>query len=125
MRCHFLRVLERAPGDEAMDVRMVLQVLAPGMEHGDKADLGAEMTSVGGDPTQRLGGRLEQDRVNRLLVLEGDFGSRRRQREHDMEIRRGQQFALPLSQPRGAGRALAFRAIAGPGEGRGRLRHEL
>jgi hypothetical protein len=32
-----------------MDVRMVLQILAPSMEHGDKADLGAEMAPVGGN----------------------------------------------------------------------------
>jgi hypothetical protein len=57
-------------------VRVLLQVLAPGVEHSDEADLGAEMTSVGGDGTQRLGCRLEQGGVDRFLVLEGDFGSR-------------------------------------------------
>jgi hypothetical protein len=61
-----------------MDVRMVLQVLAPGMEQGDKTDLGAEMAPVGGDRAQCLGCRLEQDRVDRCLVVEGDFGGRRR-----------------------------------------------
>jgi hypothetical protein len=57
-------------------VRVLLQVLAPGVEHGDKADLGAEMTPVGGDRAQRLGRRLEQDGVDRGLVLEGNFGRR-------------------------------------------------
>ena len=95
-----------------MDVRMVLQVLAPGVEHGDEADLGAEMARIGGDRAQRLGRRLEQDGVDRRLVLEGDFGGRRRQREDDVEIRHRQQFGLPLGQPRGARRALAFRAMA-------------
>ena len=42
-----------------MDVRMVLQVLAPGVEHGDETDLGAEMAPVGSDRAQRLGRSLE------------------------------------------------------------------
>ena len=39
------RAVERqaAAGHDAMDVRMMVQVLAPGMEHGDEADLGAEV----------------------------------------------------------------------------------
>jgi hypothetical protein len=57
-----------------MDVRMVLQVLAPGVEHGNETDLGTEMAPVGGDRAQRRGCHLEQDRVNRFFVLEGDFG---------------------------------------------------
>ena len=60
---------------------------------------------------QRLGRRPEQDGVDRLLVLEGDLGDRRRQREHDMEIRHRQQLGLPGGQPCGAGLALALRAM--------------
>ena len=56
---------------------MMLQGLAPGVEHGDEADLGAEMLGIGGDRAQRLGRRPEQDGVDRLLVLEGDLGDRR------------------------------------------------
>ena len=40
---------QAAARDEAMDMWMVLEVLTPRMEHGDKADLGAEMAPVGGD----------------------------------------------------------------------------
>jgi hypothetical protein len=40
---------------------MVVQVLAPGVEHRDEADLGAEMLRVGGDGPQRLGCGSEQD----------------------------------------------------------------
>jgi hypothetical protein len=38
-----------------MDMRVMLQGLAPGVEHGDEADLGAEVLRVGSDPAQRLG----------------------------------------------------------------------
>ena len=42
-----------------MNMRMVLQVLAPGVEHGDETDFGAEMTRIGGDRAQRFSRRLE------------------------------------------------------------------
>ena len=61
-----------------MHVRMALQVLAPGVEHSDKADLGAEMARIGGDRAQCFGRGPEQDGVDRCLVLERDFGGRRR-----------------------------------------------
>jgi hypothetical protein len=67
---------------------------------------------MGGDCVQRLGRGLEQDGVDRRLVLEGDFGGRRRQCEHDVEIWHRQQFGLALGQPRCPRRALAFRAMA-------------
>jgi hypothetical protein len=69
-----------------MDMRMVLQVLAPCMQHGDKADLGTEMLWIGRDHAQRLGRRLKQDRIGHFLVLEGDFSRWRRQCEDDVEI---------------------------------------
>jgi hypothetical protein len=97
-----------------MDVRMVMQVLAPGVEHGDEADLGAEMLWVGADRAERLGRCLEQDGVDRLLVLERDLGDRRRQREHDMEIRRRQQLGLPGRQPFGTRLPLTLRAVPVP-----------
>src|SRR3954447_15882171 len=94
-----------------MDVRMVLQVLAPGMEHSDEADLGAEMARIGGDRAQCFGRRPEQDGIDRGLVLESDFGGRRRQGEDDVEIRHRQQFGLSFDYPGGARRSLAFRAM--------------
>src|SRR5271167_1418013 len=40
---------EPTGGDEAMQVRMVAQVLAPGMEYGEHSDAGTEMAWIGGD----------------------------------------------------------------------------
>ena len=61
--------------------------------------------------SQRLGGGLEQDGVDDGLVLEGDRGDRRRQREDDVEIGNRQQLGLPRGEPRGAGSPLALRAV--------------
>ena len=46
-----------ATGDDAVDVRMMVQVLPPGVQHRDDTDLGAEMLGIGGDGAQRLGRR--------------------------------------------------------------------
>src|SRR3954452_1898349 len=35
--------------NDAVDVRMMLQLLIPGMEHAEEADLSSEMLRVGGD----------------------------------------------------------------------------
>ena len=40
---------EAAAGDNAVQVRMVKHLLAPGMEHGEEADGGAEVLRVGGN----------------------------------------------------------------------------
>lgn len=45
--------------DYTMDVRMKKQVLAPSVEHGKKADLGAKMFGVGGNLEQGLCGGAE------------------------------------------------------------------
>ena len=77
-----------------MDMRVVGQRLAPGVQHGEDADLGAELRGFGGERGQGLGGGAEQDRVDGGLVLEGDGGDRRRQGEDDVEIGNRQQFGL-------------------------------
>ena len=59
---------------------------APGVEHGGDADLGAQMLGVGRDRERRLGRCLEQQIVDHGLVLVGDVGDRRRQREDDVEV---------------------------------------
>src|SRR3954454_11983397 len=49
---------------DAMEVGMVVKILAPAVQHRDEADLCAEMPGIRGDGAQRLGGRLEQDLVD-------------------------------------------------------------
>jgi len=61
---------------------------------------------------QGLGRRPEQDGVDCLLVLEGDLGHRRRQGEHDVEVRHRQQFGLSVGEPLGARLPLALRAVS-------------
>jgi hypothetical protein len=75
-----------AAGNDTMDVRMVLQGLAPGVENHGRAELGAEMSRIGGDGGERLGRRVEQDRVDKGLVLEGDLADRCRSAKQNVGL---------------------------------------
>ena len=66
-----------AARNKKMHVRVVQQVLPPGVQHAQEADLRAEMLWVGGDLAQRLRRRPEQDVVDHGLVLERDGGDQR------------------------------------------------
>ena len=65
---------------------MMGQRRSPGVEHGGQADAGAEMLGVAGDGDQGLGGGLEQDAIDRRLVVVGDVGDRHRQGEDHMIV---------------------------------------
>ena len=90
---------DAAARHDDVHMRMMGERRAPGVEHGGEADAGAEMLGIGGDGDERLGRGLEQDAVDHGLVLVGDVGDRRRQREHDVVVRHRQQLGLALGQP--------------------------
>lgn len=46
---------------------MIVEVLTPGMQHRDKADLGAQMSGIVSDPAQHLGEGAKQDRIDQSL----------------------------------------------------------
>ncbi len=85
---------------------------APAVQDRGDADAGAKMTWVGGDGRHRLGRGLEQQAIDRRLVLEGDVGDLGRQREHDMEVADRQQVGLALGEPGARGRTLAARTMS-------------
>src|SRR2546425_144682 len=52
---------ESAAGYDAMDMRMMIELLSPGVQDGDDADVGTEVLWIGSDRGQRLGhGRKQQ-----------------------------------------------------------------
>ena len=71
-------------------MRVLGECRAPGVEDRERADAGAEVLGIGRDGDQGLGRSLEQDVVDRGLVVVGDVGDLRRQREHDVEVRHRQ-----------------------------------
>ena len=54
-----------------MNMGMVREVLSPGVEHGEEADLSTPMSGMGSDLEQRLRGGRQEKRVDKLGVLQG------------------------------------------------------
>ena len=108
------RIVQRqaAAGNDDVDVRMVGQRRAPGVQYGGQADARAQMLRVGGDRGQRLRGGPEQEVVDGGLVLERDGADRRRQGEDDVVIGNRQEFGLAVFQPFPRRGRLALRAVA-------------
>jgi hypothetical protein len=77
-------------------MRVMGECRAPGVQHGSKADPRAEVLRVGRDRDQRLGGGFEQDVVKDSLVVVGDVGNRRGQREHNVVVGHGPQLGFAL-----------------------------
>ena len=93
-------------------MRVMDERLAPGVEDGEEADLGAEMARVGGDRAERLGDSPEEETVDDGLVPDGDLGDPRRDGEGDVEVLGGQQVRPAPFEPRAAGQRLTARAVA-------------
>ncbi len=103
---------QAAAGNDDVDVRMVGQRRAPGVQYGGQADARAQMLRVGRDRGQRLGGGPEQEVVDGGLVLERDGADRRRQGEDDVVIGNRQEFGLAVFEPFPRRGRLALRAVA-------------
>src|SRR5580658_6629258 len=89
-----------------------MQVLTPGMQHGEKADGGAAVSGVGGDGEQSFRSGLKQDGVDLSRVLKRQAADLLWKRERGVEVGDRQELRLPLGEPLGAGRGLALGAVA-------------
>jgi len=106
-------VISREPTgrNHTVDVGMVPQVLSPGVEHAEKAYLGAKVARIGGDFQERGGAGLEEQAVDEALVLIGERRQLVREREDHMHVTDGQEFLIPLSQPAVARPGLTLGAV--------------
>lgn len=103
---------ETAAGDDAMDMRVMRHSLAPGVEHGDDADLGPQEPGFCSGRLQGLGRDAHQEAIDDGLVVEGDLGDGRRHGEDDVEVGDRQQIGDTRRDPFGPRRALALGAMA-------------
>lgn len=86
--------------------------LAPGVQHGEEADRGAEVARVGGYRPERVGDGSEEQAVDDGLVLGGDLGDGRGYGEDDVEVLGGQQVRAAPFEPLGARQRLAGWTVA-------------
>ena len=82
-----------------MDMRMEMEVLAPGVEHGQEADCRPQMFGVCGNREQGLGHRPEENAVDSPGILQCQAGDLLRQCKDYVEILYRQQLRLSLGQP--------------------------
>jgi hypothetical protein len=66
-------VIEREPSgrDHTVGVGMKAELLIPGVQHAEEADLGPEMSGIAGDLEKRFCTGTEQEIVDDLLVPQG------------------------------------------------------
>ena len=94
-----------------MQMRMMDQILAPGMENGEETDFGAEMLGIGGNESEGFGRGMEENAVNGPLVLQSDGGNLFRHCKNDMEVRSIEKLGLAVLNPLCASEGLALGAV--------------
>jgi hypothetical protein len=58
-------------GQDTRERRVMVQLLAPGVQHGETTDLGPEMLGGPGDVLERLGDGAKEEPLEQARVLEG------------------------------------------------------
>ena len=95
-----------------MQMGMMGELLAPGVEDGEEAELGTQVFGIGGNRMQSGGHGLEEQVVDYRFILQGQPGDRFRQGEDEVEVDDRQQLLLAGSNPAGFGQGLALGAMA-------------
>jgi len=105
-----------------MHMRVEFELLIPGVEHAQEADLGAQMLGIASDFEERFRTGLKQEMVQDLLVLQGERCQFMRQGEDNMDVAGGEKLLTTRLQPTVAGVGLTLRAVpvaaAAVGDGR-------
>jgi hypothetical protein len=90
----------------------MVQVLAPGVPHGEAPNLRAQMRGVQGDVLERLGDRAQEQAIEWAWVLKHQGTQVVRQSKDDRRVGRLAHLAFPGGEPRGLGRTMAFGTAA-------------
>ena len=102
---------QAARRDDAVDVRMMLEALPPGVEDHEAADGGTQAFRVRRDLEQRGGGRAKEEVVDDALVDERQPGERLGHGEDEVHVADRQELLLARRDPGVAGRRQALRTM--------------
>ena len=86
-----------------MQVRVMEQIRAPSVEHGEKADISTQVFGVSGDGAQSLRRSPEQDAIKHSLVLIGNRCNPLWYSKDQVEVLGVQKFGLAILEPLGPG----------------------
>ena len=87
------------------------QILPPGVEYGEEADLSTQVLGVGGDDLQCFRSGPEENAVNGFSVLKSDGGNLFRHRENNMEIIALEKLRFSFLDPLRSGQRLALGTV--------------
>src|ERR1700680_1452165 len=94
-----------------MDVRMKSELLSPGVQHAEEADLRTEVFWITCDLQKRFRTRAKQEIVDDLLILQGEWRQLARQGEDHMHIPRREKLLATRRKPAVASTGLTLRAV--------------
>ena len=108
-----LRVVGRRPPgrNDAVNMRMWFERLAPGVKNGQESNLRTEVLSIGCNLEKSLGASVEQQGEQYPFVLPDQRNERVWEGEDEMEVANRQQFILTLCHPLIASVGLALGAV--------------
>jgi hypothetical protein len=105
---------DAATRNDAVNVRVVMEVFAPCVQDSGDADVGTEVLAIGGNGGEGLGRSPKQQSVNLGLVLVGNRTDRGRKGENQVTVRHRKKFGFTRRKPYRRGRPLAFWAVPIP-----------
>ena len=111
---HPPRAISREPasGQDTMEMGMMVELLAPGVQHGEAADLGSEMLRVSSNVLKGLRDGAKEQPIEQARVLECQRPEVVRERKDHMTVGGLQELLFAGGEPRRLGRTVTFRAAA-------------
>ena len=103
---------ESSQRDGAVYMRMMQQVLSPGMQDAEETDLGAQMLGICGHLQKRGRDGTKEQIVKDALVPQNQRVQFARNREYHVEVTGCQKFTLPGGLPTLARLSLTLRTVA-------------
>ena len=94
-----------------MEMRMMVELLSPGMEHRQAAEVRPEMLGVASDVLERLCHRAKEHAVKHAGIVEAQGAEGVRQCQHHMNVGGVEHLTLPGGEPGGLGGAVALGAV--------------
>src|ERR1700687_921209 len=104
-------VRQATGGTNAMDMRAKLELLIPGVQDTEEADLRAEVFRIAGDFEKGFRTGAKQKIVDDLLVLQSQWCQLTRQREDYVNVARREKFSSTCGDPPFPRRGLTLRAV--------------
>jgi hypothetical protein len=98
-------------GEDTVEMRVMVELLAPGMEHRQAADVRPEMLRVPGDILERLRHGPKEEVIEHPRVVEAQGTEDMGQRKDDMDVGNVKHLALPSGEPGRLGGPMALGAV--------------